>query len=102
MTRTPANPAHALAGVILLYGLTAASCRLGNLGNYRQLKDPAKLILVSHIAYLLVFLGTATPYTIAMVKVLFAPGAPANLLHPYMQRCIFFPTVFNWPYMSSR
>jgi len=83
------------AGVVVLFGLTAAICMGFDVAQYRSLKDVGKLILISHIAYCLIFLGTAAPYSIAMVRVLFAPGAPNGLLQPYIQRCIFYPLAFQ-------
>ncbi len=87
--------ASVLAGVVLVFGLTAAICMAFNVAQYRSLKDASKLTLITHIAYCLIFLGTAAPYSIAMVRVLFAPGAPSGLLQPYIQRCIFYSLAFQ-------
>ncbi|KAL0021196.1 hypothetical protein WJX77_011567 [Trebouxia sp. C0004] len=84
-----------LAGVVLLFGAIAAICTAFDVAQYRSLKDSGKLAFISHIAYCLIFLGTAAPYSIAMVRVLFAPGAPNALLQPYIQRCIFYPLAFQ-------
>ncbi len=87
--------ASVLAGVVLVFGLTAAICMTFDVAQYRSLKDANKLTLITHIAYCLIFLGTAAPYSISMVRVLFAPGAPSGLLQPYIQRCIFYPLAFQ-------
>ena len=78
-------------GVILLFGLIAAVCRTADIAAYRSQADAAKLVFVSHIAYFLIFLGTMVPYSIGMVKVLFAPGAPSALLEAPTYRSLLFP-----------
>ena len=78
-------------GVILLFGLIAAVCRTADIAAYRSQADAAKLVFVSHIAYFLIFMGTMVPYSIGMVKVLFAPGAPSALLEAPTYRSLLFP-----------
>ena len=78
-------------GVILLFGLIAAVCRTADIAAYRSQTNAAKLIFVSHIAYFLIFAGTMVPYSIGIVKVLFAPGAPSALLEAPTYRSMLFP-----------
>ena len=79
----------------MLFGCFGALCNAYNLGGYRKLTSTAKLIFVSHIVYSVVLLGTATPYSVGTVKALFGPDAPASLLQPSVQRCLFFPLGFQ-------
>lgn len=73
----------------------AALCRMYNIASYASLKAEGKLIFVSHLAFFILFLGTAVPYSVGMVKVLFAPDAPAALLQPSYYRCLLFPIAFQ-------
>ena len=92
---SPNNLLVGPAGIILLFGLTAAACTAINIAGYRGLKDVSRLIFVSHIAYLLLFISSVAPYSLAMVKALFGPGAPAALLQPAVYRSIFYPVAFQ-------
>ena len=85
----------ASAGVIILFGLTAALCKAYDAGGYRKLTDAAKLILASHIVYSVVLMSTAAPYSVGLVKAMFAPDAPATLLQQSVQRCLFLPLGFQ-------
>lgn len=73
----------------------AALCRRFNIASYTSRKAEGKLIFVSHMAFFLLFLGTTVPYSIGMVKVLFAPDAPSALLQPSLYRCLLFPIAFQ-------
>ncbi len=79
------------AGIILLFVVLAFLCHRFDIGKYRRLPDGSRLIFVCHNAFFLIFLTTAIPYSIALVKVLFAPTAPLPLLQTSMYRCMSFP-----------
>ncbi|DBB14472.1 TPA: hypothetical protein ACH3X3_004760 [Trebouxia sp. C0006] len=82
---------YGAAGIILLFVVLAFLCKRFDIGNYRRLPDDARLVFVCHNAFFLIFLTTAIPYSIALVKVLFAPTAPLPLLQSSMYRCMSFP-----------
>ncbi|KAL0025795.1 hypothetical protein WJX79_000604 [Trebouxia sp. C0005] len=86
---------YCTAGIILLFGLLAVVFRKFDVGSYRTLPDAARLIFVSHNAFFLVFLLTAIPYSVTMVRVLFAPSSPKNLLEKPVYRCISFSLAFQ-------
>jgi len=79
------------AGIILLFVVLAFLCKRFDIGKYRSLPDASRLVFVCHNAFFLIFLTTAIPYSIALVKVLFAPTAPLPLLQSSMYRCMSFP-----------
>ncbi|KAA6428586.1 MAG: hypothetical protein FRX49_01461 [Trebouxia sp. A1-2] len=82
---------YGAAGIILLFVVLALLCKRFDIGRYRGLPDASRLVFVCHNAFFLIFLTTAVPYSIALVKVLFAPTAPLPLLQSSMYRCMSFP-----------
>ncbi|KAL0038164.1 hypothetical protein WJX79_005736 [Trebouxia sp. C0005] len=82
---------YGAAGIILLFVVLALLCKRFDIGRYRSLPDASRLVFVCHNAFFLIFLTTAVPYSIALVKVLFAPTAPLPLLQSSMYRCMSFP-----------
>ena len=79
----------------MLFGLLGMLCRALNIAAYRSLSDVDRLIFVSHIAFLLIFLATSVPYSIVLVNFLFAPTAPAVVLQPANYRSITYPLAFQ-------
>lgn len=66
-----------------------------DIGNYRRLKDTARLTFLTHVMFFLVFLITTVPYSVAMLRIFFAPLGPAYLLQAPTLRCISFPLGFQ-------
>ena len=64
-------------------------------GNYRRLKDTARLTFLTHVMFFLVFLTTSIPYSVAMLRIFFAPLGPAYLLQTPTLRCVSFPLGFQ-------
>lgn len=82
-------------GLILVLAVVATIAYKLDLGNYRHLKDAARLTFLTHAIFFLVFLTTSVPYSVAMLKILFAPLGPAYLLQLPVVRCISFPLGFQ-------
>lgn len=83
------------AGLILVLAVLAILAYKLDIGNYRHLKDTARLTFLKHVIFFLVFLTTSIPYSVAVLRSFFAPLGPAYLLQLPTFRCISFPLGFQ-------
>lgn len=73
------------AGLILVLALLAVIAHKSDLGNYRRVKDTARLTFLTYVVSFLVFLSTSIPYSVAMTQNLLCtlgtgiPSTAANL-----------------------
>ena len=81
--------------MILILAVFAQGFRKFNIGNFRQLSDSARLTLLTHILFFLVFLGTLIPFTATMIKLFFGPLGPEYLLQKSDYRTCAFSLGFQ-------
>lgn len=70
---------YCAAGIILLFAFTNLLLAKLGPGHLCKLRDSARVIFVTHIAFFAIFLATYVPYSIAMVRILFTTGGLAHL-----------------------
>ncbi len=70
---------YSAAGIILLFTIINLLLAKAGPGHLCKLRDSARVICSTHIAFFTIFLATTVPFSIAMVRVLFTSGGLAYL-----------------------